>query len=497
MKVPVEFGEWRPDVALLDSKFASEVENVYPGVNSYKPFPGLLPFGPVLPATPTAACGLFAARTSSGSWKIYAGTTTKLYVLVSFAWTDISSAAYSVTPGHQWRFAQFGTKLIAVTNAENPQVVDVDAGGNFAALGGSPPKATNIHVMGDFLVLSELVTTGIYNNRVIQWSAINDITGWTVGTNLSDIQEFPDGGAVVGTAGSEIGYVVQDKTIRTAQFLPGDTTYIFNFSRVLQDRGCISRYGFTNIGNILYFVSEDGFYAITGQQVVPIGADKVNDWWLANSEVSKRDRVLAFSFVDKPRIAWAFHSSGSSQSYYDRLLIYDWSNQRWSHVTEQAQVWAVLASTDLDLDTTGSEPNDADLDSAALSLDSFAYVGGRPLIGAIDESGFLSSLAGPNLPATMETVERHLGSGTRAFVSEVYPLEDGASSALGTIAAGTRERLQDAVVWNPAVGIEITGSAAAFSSARLHRFRRSIPQAATWTHAQGVVVEAQQDGTVA
>jgi len=47
------------------------------------------------------------------------------------------------------------------------------------------------------------------------------------------------------------------------------------------------------------------------------------------------------------------------------------------------------------------------------------------------------------------------------------------------------------------VMIEITGSAALYSSARLHRFRRHIPGATVWTHAQGVVIEAQQDGTVA
>ena len=60
-----------------------------------------------------------------------------------------------------------------------------------------------------------------------------------------------------------------------------------------------------------------------------------------------------------------------------------------------------------------------------------------------------------------------------------------------------RERLQDAIVWEPPVTIEITGSAALFSSSRLHRFRRYIPAAAVWTHAQGVRIEAQQDGSVA
>jgi len=41
---PIEFSEWRPDIATLDTKFASEVENVFAGVNSYLPFPSLLAF---------------------------------------------------------------------------------------------------------------------------------------------------------------------------------------------------------------------------------------------------------------------------------------------------------------------------------------------------------------------------------------------------------------------------------------------------------------------
>ena len=59
-RIAVQFGEWRPDVALLDNQFASEIENVVAGVNSYKPFRGLLPFS--LTGLPEPACGLYAAR---------------------------------------------------------------------------------------------------------------------------------------------------------------------------------------------------------------------------------------------------------------------------------------------------------------------------------------------------------------------------------------------------------------------------------------------------
>jgi len=441
-------------------------------------------------------CGLYSARTLSGEWKIYAGTQTKLFTWGSGGWIDVSGGTYHVAPGDLWMFEQSGQKLVAVNINDNPQVIDIDSGTNFADLAGSPPRATNVKQIGDFLFLSGLADNVGYNRRSIVWSAINDITGWLPGTNLCDTQQMPDGGPVMGVAGGEIGYVLQDRAVRTMQFLPGDTSLIFSFSRVLDDRGCVSKYGFDTIGNVLYFVSEDGFYSMTGQQVTPIGQDKVNDWFLANSDVTRRNVIHCLAGVNKPRIAWVYHS-GDAAPMYDRQIIFDWSNARWARATISAWVWGLLASTGLDLDTTGSEPGDALLDSTAPSLDSFGYVGGRPLIGAINPGGFLSALTGPNLPATMETAEVHLSPGMRSFVSDAYPLDDVRDDASGTVAAGTRERLQDAPVWETPVTIEITGSAALYSSARLHRFRRYIPGAMVWTHAQGVVIEAQQDGTVA
>ena len=507
-KLPIEFSEWRPDVATLDTKFATEVENVFAGANSYLPFPSLLPF--VDDPLPDA-CGLYSARKLDGTWVMYAGTPTKLYVYVpATGWTDISrtvGGAYNVAMGDLWMFEQSGANLVAVQPGDDPQVVSVDAGGNFAALGGSPPRATNVKQIGDFLVLSGLSgTTGTapttVNNRCIVWSGINDITIWTPGTSLCDMQEFPDGGPVQGVAGSEIGYVLQERAIRTMQFLPGDTTFIFNFSRVLDDRGCISKYGYDSIGNVLYFVSEDGFYSLSGQNVTPVGQDKINQWWLDNTDVGRRNVIHCIAGVNKPRIVWVMHNSSASPMY-DRQLIFDWSNGRWTKSSVSALVFGLISgSLGLDLDTDSlTEVNDVHLDTPpeppARPLDSFAYVGGRPGIGAFNPDALLSNLSGPNLPATMETAEVHLNPGMRTFVSDTYPLDDVRDDATGTVAAGTRERLQDQIVWEPPVMLEITGSAALYSSSRLHRFRRFIPAATTWTHAQGVVVEAQQDGSVA
>ena len=487
-KTPLQFGEWRPDIALLDNQFAAIAENVYPAPNSYLPFPGLVPRTTALPAP---AKGLTFARTSSGAYVIYAGTATHLYKWNGTAWTDVSRAvggAYNVADDALWSFAQFGDVLVAVHPGDEPQKAAVTAGTAFEALGGNPPNATSVAVVGDFLVLSGLTT----NNRVIKWSGINNIEQWTVGLELSDEQEFPDGGPVIGVAGGESGFVVQDRSLRTMQFLPGQTDVIFSFSRIEREKGCMATYGFVFTRGVLFLLSEDGFYGI-GAQNPSIGDHIVNQWFLDHSDPERRHMTLSFADPRKPHVMWAFYSSGTS-TIYDRIIIYDWSLNRWSYSTQAAQMWGTLASAQIDLDTDDpADPADPDLDSASPSLDSHAYIGGRPVPAAIDVNGRLGFLDGDPLAATIETAEGHLSQGQRTFVTAAYPLVDAAPV---TVTLGQRERLQDGVSWGNPIGIEVTGSAAMHSSARLYRFRVQTPVGAAWTHAQGVQVEAQPDGEI-
>lgn len=437
--------------------------------------------------------GLTAARTAAGGFKIFAGTATRLFTWTAAGWTDVSRTSggnYNVASGDLWMWQQVGTFLYATNINDVLQRVDVDTGTNFAAVAGSPPQATHITQIGPHTVLSGLSS----NRRKIQWSATEDPTGWTIGTGLSDEQEMPDGGPVVGVAGDEIGYVVQDRSIRLMQWLPGDTATIFSFSRVVQSRGSASKYGFLTVSGVLYFLSEDGFYALEGANLIPIGDNKVNDWFLANSDPARRNVVHAFSTAHAHRVYWAYHGSAASTTY-DKLIIYDWALQKWSRATIAAQVWASLASTGLDLDTTGGEAGDALLDSSAASLDSYIYIGGRPSLGAVDPNGALSFQSGPNLQARLETAEYHLVPGMRAFVNRVYPLVDVASGSNVSIYWQSREQLQDGFdSFAAPQALEETGWQPVFSSARLHRFVVYIQSGSTWNHAQGLLVDAQPDG---
>src|SRR5215475_5313532 len=159
-KTIVPFGEWRPDIALLDNEFASVADGVFAGINSYKPIPSLLPYtNSTLPTGP--ACGLAIARLLTGGWRVFGGSSTRLYSWTGFAWNDVTRLVggnYSVpATGGQWSFAQFGSNLIAVSGINDiPQTINVDSGTNFADLAGSPPHATSVHTVGDFVVLAGL-----------------------------------------------------------------------------------------------------------------------------------------------------------------------------------------------------------------------------------------------------------------------------------------------------------------------------------------------------
>lgn len=493
-KVTIPFAPWRPDVAHIDTQFALVAENVIPGPGHYHSFQG--------PAAATTAvlsgtvCGLTFTRLSTGAYGIFAGTTTKLWKYNSASggsWTDVSRSsggAYAVAAGDRWSFQQSGTQLVAVHPGDDPQVIEVNSGSSFTALAGSPPRATSVKQIGDFLVLSGLTS----NNRRIQWSAIADITGWTVGTNLSDIQEFPEGGPVVGVSGGEVGLVVQDRTLRTMQFLPGDTTYIFNFSRVESEKGCMAKYAYTFTGQRFYFLGEDGFFSFGAGGLVPIGNHVVDTWFRSNSDPARRTQVICYAPSNDPHVVWAFHSSSTSTTY-DRLIIYDWNVQQWSYGKISAQAFAVLAPPGIDLDTDSAEIGDPILDYPDLpSLDSGSYIGGRPVVGIIDPNGILCFLTGSTLAATIDTAEMHLTQGGRSFVTGVYPITDMTD---GSVSVSERERPGGTVTWTNPANLETTGWASLLSSARLHRFRYMIPAGMSHkAHIQGIQIDVQPDGEI-
>jgi hypothetical protein len=487
----IQFGPWEPDSSGVNIGVLSDARNVYANKAGYGPVQALAESGS--DALPSKAVGKFTARASDGGRITFAGTQTKIYRLVSGAWVDYTRSSggdYNVPTDDFWSFAQFGQYVIACNINDDVQVIDIDSGATaFSALGGSPPKARYVSVVGDFVVLGCLST----NNRKVRNSAINSVTGWTVGTNLCDEQEFPDGDRVTGVAGGEFGYVVQERALRRMIFQPGSDT-AFRYERFEKERGAAAGYSVAATANQLFFLSDDGFYKFGAEGLVPIGAQRVNKWFRENSDTTRFFSVLAFTDPYAPRICWAFYNASGS-TIFDRVIVYDWQLDRWSYWTEEAQYWATSVTAGLtleDLDVYGS------IDSGVpYSLDSRVWEGGAPVISAISSDGkeaFLESSLPLDARLTMSSIQ--LIPNGRAMVNSVEPIGVFNDATLA-VRVGKRERTQSAVTYTASTTPSAnTGVAWVRAGGRYHEVELSLTQASgtEWRHAQGFKINFKPDG---
>lgn len=494
------FGAWEPDSDGIDIKdqvgrtIMSDASGVYPSKVGYGPINSLAAVSSF--ALPATCIGVFSARTSAGGYVFFAGTATKLYKYdTGTGWVDYTRTAggdYSVPTGDYWSFTQFGSQVIACNINDAPQVIDIDTGATaFTALGGSPPASRYVTVVGDFVILACQSTEP---TRLVN-SAINDATGWTVGTNLCDQQDFADGGRITGLAGGEFGWVVQEHAIRRMIFQPG-FDQAFRFERVEREHGVAAGYSLVSVADTIYFYSDDGFYSYR-DGLVPIGAQRVNQWFRDNSDALRFFSVLGFTDPYGPRVYWAFFHTGAS-TYLDRVLIYDWQLNQFSYMTQSAAFWGkqVTAGTTLEaLDVYGT------LEAVPYPLDSRVWEGGQPVIAAVTTDGKLAFLNGTApLDATLLTSPLHVAgpqaTQERAFVQGMEPIGE-YNDATVRMRVGKREKFSDAVTYTASISPSArAGIFRCRSSGRLHSFETTITQASgtIWHHAEGLDIEAVPDG---
>jgi hypothetical protein len=321
------FGEYKPDVSDYEGIASQAITNVVPRGDGYGPQPDLQGFTSAL----AAACrGFFSARKSDGSVVIFAGTATKLYRLdnTTFLWVDVSKGggSYASLSGTaNWTFAQFGNLVFATQANIVLQVYDMSSSSAFADNAGSPPQAAYIAVVGQFLVLSGLLSLPY---REV-WSGIGDTTNWTAGVNQADFQDFADGGLLRGVAGGEYGVVFQDTTIRQMTYAPG-SAYIFQFTRICEDQGLIGPYALTKAGSKIFFYSSQGFQQLSpGTLPYPIGKEKVDRSFFNDFDSANPQLFLATSDPNATRVYFAYKSTSGMAGLFDTVLAYDYILERW------------------------------------------------------------------------------------------------------------------------------------------------------------------------
>ena len=323
------FGEYRPDVSDYEGIASQAITNVVPRGDGYGPAQDLLTYTKSLPA---ACRGAFTARKTDGTVVTFAGTSTKLYELnnTDFSWTDVSRGGGTygtLASTDNWQFVQFGVLVFATQKNDLLQVFNISTPSTtFTNETGSPPQAAYIAVVGQFLVLTGLLSLPF---RAV-WSALGDPTNWTAGVNQSDFQDFTDGGITRGVAGGEYGVIFQDTVIRQLTYAPG-SAYIFQITRICEDQGLLAPYSIIKAASNIIFLSAQGFQKLTpGTVPVPIGKERVDRSFFADWDSSNPQLLIGSNDPNSTRVYFGYKSVNGAAGLMDTILQYDYVLDRWA-----------------------------------------------------------------------------------------------------------------------------------------------------------------------
>lgn len=344
-----EFGEYKPDLNDIGSTISVDIVNVYPREDGYGPFKSLQAFTSALPA---ACRGFFFARKSDGSIAVFAGTSTDLYLLdnTTFAWVKVSKGGVSysaLSSDAGWQFVQFNDLVVCAAANTVPQKYTLASGGNFADLGGSPPTAAFVAVVGFFLVLSGLVS----NPKRLQWSDLGAPESWTAGVGLSDFQDMSDGGNCGAVAGGDIyGVVFQQESLRKLTYAPGSAT-VFDIARLSTQETLYANSSIINVGNRIFYIGASGFKMIVGNgDPVPIGKERVDRFFFENVDASALQLVLGASDPTSTRVYWACKTKTGQAGLFDMVWLYDYALNKWTRINVSGEYLASLARPGLTLE---------------------------------------------------------------------------------------------------------------------------------------------------
>ncbi len=396
-------------------------------------------------------------------------------VQITSHYSDLASDA-------QWQFAQFGNLVKATQKNVVLQTYTLGSSSAFADNAGSPPQASYISVVGQFLVLSGLLS----NPFRIAWCDLNDTTNWSTG--LADSQDFPDGGIVRGVAGGEFGIVFQDQAIRRMSFIPG-SDLVFQIERIAEQLGLFAPYSIVRAGDKVFFHSAKGFYKIEpGGVPVQIGREKVNRSFF--NELDKTELRMFIGAAD-PRSSvapWAYKSPTGTPGLFDKLIRSDDALDRFFPITTSGEYLLSLSQPGITLENLDSLSSS--LDALAASLDSFA-VSTQPLIGGVNSSHQMGFFSGSNLEATLETAEQG-ADGERLMFTGFEVISD-APTIYGSLSY--RETPRDSATSMAEILVNSrTGNIDARRSTRYARMKLRIPAGTSWTYAAGIKPVLSEDG---
>ncbi len=399
--LPIGAG-WLPDLEGSDVLRAGGLriaKNVLPVRGGYFPMRDKVVFNnTAVTGNPLAGACM---EDPSGSWYNFLGTSTKLYRFNKSALTDVTRLVGGNYNGTLWRLCEYGDWVIATNYSDDPQVLKGFTSANFAALGGTPPKAKYALVNSGHLVLAYL-NDGTARPKKAQWSARENPEAWAASlTTGAGSQDFPEAvGPCTGLARMGSAFVLTSQGSVTIGYYIG-STYTFGFKwNAVRDKGNYYPGSLVSIGDAVFFWGKDSIYRYDGAALDDVAHGKVKETMMGNINQSFADRVSAAHDKARNLIFWAYPSVESSGDP-DRILVYNYYEKRFTLVEMATECIFVGASGGYTIDEVSSI-----IDSVDTMIDASYWASNSQDPMCVDPAdGKVRSFIGAQLQAEIETGE--------------------------------------------------------------------------------------------
>lgn len=475
----LSYGPWRPDVGGPNTGFATTADSVLPqaaaGGIGYGPFPQL-----VTPSIATALSGAPRGNISlvkfDGTWAVFYGTVSTIEQLnASYGFTSIGTG-YACTSGDDWSLLHFGSYLLNsnTTDGFRAYNVEVPAGNNTVS---GAPTARSLFSCNNVVFACDCDG----NNRRLQSSGLGDHTAWT--SKGANGKTFEDGGALICGVDLKNGTAVvfQDAAMRLIQFGGAPGGALYSIQKIADGRGTVGERSVVSFDGMVFYLASDGFYKFTlGGGNEPIGAEKINRWFLDQVAVADLPAVQGAIDPKNKIVAWRISAT--------TLLCYDWQLTEWFTATASTTSLSRIATpgyTIDDIDSFGV------LDAITVPFDDRFWQGGQPVFAGLDASYKYATFSGTAMAATLETSV--MNSGTFDIINRATPIDD---CPEGTLQIGVSNSLDDTLTWKTGVAKrDRNGSVPLRARGANMAFRRNLPAGWTGSFVNGVDhIKAGQGG---
>ena len=280
-----------------------------------------------------------------------------------------------------------------------------------------------------------------------------------------------------------------EKAIARMQYV--GSPLIFTFEKVETNHGCNYPNSVASLGaSQVFYLADDGFFMFNGQRSIPIGAEKVDQFFFDDLDFSNTDRISCAIDPENQVVMWGY-PSGDGTGNPDRILAYNYAVQKWSI----AELDHELLSSSLtpSFSVEGLDTISSTLEGLTTSLDSRFYSGGFFQLSAGKDKK-IHTITGAPLAATLETTEFEPANMRHSLIRSVTPYvtTKGSSAPTVTSQLASRSRQIDGFTYGTAVALNNDNTCPIRGSGRYHRVRVSVN--GDWRYALGIDIDASAMG---